>query len=363
MTTTLTTSRYIQYLPAIFQKPPTEESPEVALERLLLPFEQEMAQIEDLLAIIDRHFSPALLDAQQVEEFLPWLATWVALLLDEEWDEDKRRRLISEAVQLYRWRGTAFGLKRFLEIYTGLDPSAIHICDGRWPGGMQIGVASRIGRVIAPDNNGQSAKVCRAGVEIVRHDYYRVETVAPVALPPGVALPALPAGTRLQLDFCADREAKPGYVEKVQIEADGVRLWYRISHESAAMELAFPRPPEMTIPNISRHSEWTDYCYTRLGNGSAPTHQSTTYHGGAFLVETVEQPYRFIVEIHESATGTPQTPEQQQRRLAKIERILDLERPAHTEYALKFKSTRPQAVRHWMQIEVRSSIGLDTLVR
>lgn len=355
MTTTLTTSRYIQYLPAIFQKPPTEDSTEVALDRLLLPFEQEMAQIEDLLAIIDRYFSPALLDAKEAEEFLPWLAAWVALTLDEEWDEDKRRRLISEAVQLYRWRGTTYGLKRFLEIYTGLDPSAIDIHEGRWPGGMQIGVASRIGRVVASGDGGEGARACQEGAGLMKHDFYRVETVAPAAHPPGVELPELPAGSRLHLHFCADRDAAPGFVEKVQIEADGVRLWYRSGQEPATTELFYQRPPGMDRPNISRHSEWTDYCYTRLGNGSAPPHQATTYYGGTFLVETIEQPYRFIVEIHEA--------DQQQPRLTKIQAILDLERPAHTEYALKFKPAVQQAVRYWMQIEVRSSIGLDTIVR
>ncbi len=52
------------------------------------------------------------------DEFLPWLAGWVALSLREDWDSEAKRRLISEAVSLYRWRGTRRGLRRMLEIYT-----------------------------------------------------------------------------------------------------------------------------------------------------------------------------------------------------------------------------------------------------
>jgi len=63
------------------------------------------------------------LDAYEAPpDFLPWLATWVDLVLDENWPEMKRRRLIREAVELYRWRGTRRGLSRYLEIYAGVRP-------------------------------------------------------------------------------------------------------------------------------------------------------------------------------------------------------------------------------------------------
>ena len=121
-------SNYLQYLPAIYHEDPF-------VGQFLLPFEQVLTGFQLLLSQIDSYFAPAHTDP----DFLPWLATWVALVLDEEWDEAKRRQLIAEAVQLYRWRGTVKGLKRYLEIYTGLVPDIRECC---WPGGMQIGVAS-----------------------------------------------------------------------------------------------------------------------------------------------------------------------------------------------------------------------------
>ena len=130
-------SSYLQYLPAIFAQDPY-------LGKFLRPFESLFGAYNNLLVDVDRYFSPALTDP----EFLPWLATWVALVLDEEWAEADRRRLISEAVELYRWRGTVTGMQRYLEIYTGLIPE---IRERRWPGGMQIGVASQIGATDPPD--------------------------------------------------------------------------------------------------------------------------------------------------------------------------------------------------------------------
>ena len=63
-------------------------------------------------------------------ECLPWLASFVGLVLDERWATapspdgrrsiDVRRDIIREAVWLFRYRGTLPGLKRFIELYVGV---------------------------------------------------------------------------------------------------------------------------------------------------------------------------------------------------------------------------------------------------
>ena len=58
-------------------------------------------------------------------EAVDWLGAWVGLALDERWPEDRRRELISEAVNLYQWRGTKRGLSEFLRLYTGVEPEII----------------------------------------------------------------------------------------------------------------------------------------------------------------------------------------------------------------------------------------------
>lgn len=53
-------------------------------------------------------------------ELLPWLAGFVGLVLDQRWPEAVRRRVIEEAIWLFRFRGTIKGLKRFLDLYLGM---------------------------------------------------------------------------------------------------------------------------------------------------------------------------------------------------------------------------------------------------
>jgi phage tail-like protein len=105
----LAKGRYLQHLPRVYQ-----EQDEL-MGRFLMLFESFWqpieAQIDNFPYYFDPEFTPTAL--------LPWLATWVDLTLDERWPEEKRRRLLSAAVQLYRQRGTRRGLQAYLEIYTG----------------------------------------------------------------------------------------------------------------------------------------------------------------------------------------------------------------------------------------------------
>jgi phage tail-like protein len=74
-------------------------------------------QVDQLYAYFDPHLTPS--------EFLPWLGTWVDLVLDENWPEARRRALIQNAADLYRRRGTAGALRDYLEIYLGIRPEIL----------------------------------------------------------------------------------------------------------------------------------------------------------------------------------------------------------------------------------------------
>ena len=63
-------------------------------------------------------------DAQAPEEFLPWLAQWVALTLRADLGEAFRRALIKRAVSLYRRRGTKANLVNLLNIYLNREPDS-----------------------------------------------------------------------------------------------------------------------------------------------------------------------------------------------------------------------------------------------
>lgn len=118
-------SRYVAHLPAFFQDDDFVGTFLLAFERILtgLPdgdppnLPRVPRGLEQILDAIQTYFDPALTP----EEFLPWLAGWVATSLREDWDVATRRSFIAHIVPLYHWRGTAKALQASLEFY--LNPT------------------------------------------------------------------------------------------------------------------------------------------------------------------------------------------------------------------------------------------------
>jgi phage tail-like protein len=120
-------------LPAVYRR----EGKAGFLYRMRALFGEVLTDTEEKVDGIHNHLSPIRAPAV----FLPWLASWVALVLDETWPVEKRREHISKAVELYRWRGTIRGIKTFVEIYTGMVPDIIEAFRSGW----QVGVRSTVG--------------------------------------------------------------------------------------------------------------------------------------------------------------------------------------------------------------------------
>jgi len=108
-------------------------------EALWLPLDR---QIDQLYAYFDPLLTPA--------EFLPWLGTWVDLVLDENWPESRRRMLIENAADLYRRRGTAGALRDYLAIYLGTTPTIVE--DGPEGNPFHFNVTIRTGESRNPDS-------------------------------------------------------------------------------------------------------------------------------------------------------------------------------------------------------------------
>ncbi len=104
-------SSFLEHLPIIFQDNGFLRRYMLLLETLWEPLEQRQDQIA-------MYFDPLTCPLS----FLPWLAGWFGFPLNPHWPERLTRSLIKEIVELYRWRGTQYGLTRLLEIYTGAAP-------------------------------------------------------------------------------------------------------------------------------------------------------------------------------------------------------------------------------------------------
>lgn len=126
----------LHHLPQVFQK--AEGPSGHFLRQFLWIFDHIYADIQRRIDRIPTYFDPL----EAPEEFLAWLASWVALSIDQGWPEPKKRKLIQQAIDIYGFRGTIRGLKLFLSIFTGVEPK---LMENKWPyEGFRVG-RTRIG--------------------------------------------------------------------------------------------------------------------------------------------------------------------------------------------------------------------------
>ncbi|HEY5958515.1 MAG TPA: phage tail protein [Polyangiaceae bacterium] len=160
-------SSLLELLPAVFQEDrrsvdsgTTGMFPPNFLGRFLLPFEELLLGLgtdqditarglEEVIANIARYFEPRSQttpasgpdSGSTPDEFLPWLAGWVALTLRDDWTPVQKRELIARTAQLYQLRGTKRGIEEVLTIYTGLASTIDEFFDD----GFRVGVNSTVG--------------------------------------------------------------------------------------------------------------------------------------------------------------------------------------------------------------------------
>jgi phage tail-like protein len=128
-------SSYMQYLPTPYQG-------DGFLSRFLLIFESILAPIESTIDNAASYFDPRLTPP----EWLPWLASWMGLELDENWPLERRREVVARAAGLLRIQGTRRALREHIELYAGHSPLIVENCSGiRLGQDAVMGVNTRIG--------------------------------------------------------------------------------------------------------------------------------------------------------------------------------------------------------------------------
>lgn len=106
---------YLRYLPATYQE---DETSREFLERFLSLFETFFSGLDEAITTLTRY-----IDSEATPgAFLPWLASWLALAYDENWEEGKVRKLLGQAPELYPKRGTREGMEAIIGLFTGEKP-------------------------------------------------------------------------------------------------------------------------------------------------------------------------------------------------------------------------------------------------
>lgn len=104
-------SMYLDFLPTLF----TESD---FLGRYLLIFESIWEPLQQRQDHIHMYFNAG----TAPENMLAWLSKWLDIEFDPYWPEHRKRLWLKEAMQLVRWRGTRYGLRRAIELGTGVTP-------------------------------------------------------------------------------------------------------------------------------------------------------------------------------------------------------------------------------------------------
>jgi phage tail-like protein len=132
---------YLRRLPRTFSRDPRDAS---FLLRYLSMFEGFLGEVEARGADRDVLLHPR----AAPDETLPWLASFLGLVLDERWataprpggrTEDVRRAVIERAAWLFRFRGTVAGLRTFIELYVGVPVILLEMFRLRGIGGGVVG--------------------------------------------------------------------------------------------------------------------------------------------------------------------------------------------------------------------------------
>jgi phage tail-like protein len=124
----------VHWLPQVYQKADGGTGQHF-LRDFLWVFDHIFADLQRHIDVLHHYFDPL----ETPATFLPWLAGWVALTIDQDWPEEKKRKLIQQAIGIYGFRGTVRGLKLFLSIFTGVEPKLL---ENQWPyEGFRVGRA------------------------------------------------------------------------------------------------------------------------------------------------------------------------------------------------------------------------------
>lgn len=91
------------------------------LERLLALEETPFRELDAMIADLPALYDPAAAPAGEPPAWLRWLAAWLDFDLTDRWSEKETRALVAAAFERYGARGTIEGLRRSIQIYTGVN--------------------------------------------------------------------------------------------------------------------------------------------------------------------------------------------------------------------------------------------------
>lgn len=358
------------YLPAVYREDDQSAS---FLDRFLANVEGFNTALEDKIAAVRVLFTVNNAPAEALE----WLASWYGVFLDPTWSEAQQRLFLKHAMDFFRWRGTLRGLMMALRLaFEDCADESIFTDAGQTTtaGLYQIRIVEAYRTRFAPGvvygdptdmvglrpvdapvrwipRLGQANLVQRFGdtvknylVPQVRDALYRQGAPGSVVTDYPIVAPADP--TERNVWEQASRKVL-GFVPAAQVYSAGdTQLWQdflqrryrRVDTLNAAHGITVTDFPQMPL-------------YSVLPLDGAALQD--WYQFESVILPMRQTAHRFTVLLPVTSTEDANNAEQQQRR-ALAQRIIDLEKPAHTAYEVKF---------FWAFFRIgEARLGSDTLI-
>ena len=344
---------YLQkYLPAVYREDETSSS---FLDRFLANIEGFYTTIEDRIAAVQ-----ALFDVRSAPgDTLDWLASWFGVALDPAWSESKRRLFIEHAPEFFRQRGTTQGVQNAIRLAIDdcIDTTMFSARPRRIRGLDQVRIVEsyrtrRVAPVVAGDSTEESG---------------------PREIPAAARWRASEGRSRLNTRYreflAANGLTVPANAEipiREPLDGDAARLWRRFSHDN----LGFV--PSATASDVTAWRAFLKRRYSadkslksaygvspvedvplpdRLPPDGRPLRDWFDFESSVMPVRRSAHRFSVLVPIPRSQDNTE---EFRRARLDLVRRVVDLEKPAHTVFDVKF---------YWALFRVGAArLGDDTLV-
>jgi phage tail-like protein len=381
-----------RYLPAVYREDADSAS---FLDRFLANIEGTNTAIEDRIAAVQMLFDVRSAPPAALE----WLASWYGVVVDPAWDETRRRLFIAHAMEFFQWRGTVRGLKMALRLALEEEVDD-HIFDP--PGsacrcGDRYRIVERfLTREIPPELAGDPTEVAEGpqivpadgkwlpahGAEALHARYNTATSRGDFPLTPIAddveAEAERVAFARQQLGFVPSDPTEEIAAWKAQVQTPEATI---PQDEPSGLEIARSWHAFQTSSEAQPYGRqrrlWQQFLVRRYVSLAALNLTHATHWNGfedaaypvelpaniARLTDWIEfethvlpmlaAAHRFTVLLPVTAT-TAASDASRRRELALASRIVELEKPAHTAFDVKF---------FWANFRVgEARLGSDTVL-
>ncbi|MFL6227735.1 MAG: phage tail protein [Pyrinomonadaceae bacterium] len=342
----------VNYLPGVYRE---DEQSASFLERFLANFEGTYTALEDKIGAVQLLFDVRSAPSDALE----WLAGWYGVALDPAWDEPRRRVFIKNAMHFFAYRGTTHGLELALRLVFDecVDDSAFTVTPPdevrHNMRGIRLVERFRARNVPAALVGDPSDTDAPGFVPVARETRWQ----------PSDSSEWLHKAYREQLNLTDANEfpiSKPGGERGVMWEEFARRTLGFVPSATAAdagswRDFLARRYRTVKALNAAHESVWGSFTDVTLP-ASLPARgaQLFDWYGFESIVVAMRRAaHRFTVLLPVPRTDTFGTDEQR-ARVALTQRIIDLEKPAHTKFEIKF---------YWAMFRLGSArLGEDTLL-